>query len=317
MFYRMFIFFFCVVISFGARSNTVCVGSYIGNNVGFTSLFGGDQFNKVNVKTNGQWNGGYQLSHYKSTQTVDGATVYSVAVPKEIALSNNAGMLTITSSNNNVMTVPTNNKWQAIFIQQTREGCARDTGGLWQETSAGISSGYVSLNLSGKGLPSGAYQLNIPYILAWGTSKDGDANRDFQNTWKAGNIGVNNLTGYFSINFLVKNKCEISYKNNIVLDHGTLTPSDINSSQVSSDELSVSCQIKTPVRFLFNPQHVDLGNGVISQLSLNFSGKKYLDMSIPKMIKSDKFKITSILQKKSNVMAGKFKGVSVLNILYD
>ncbi|HDY1778227.1 TPA: hypothetical protein RPB66_004004 [Escherichia coli] len=317
MFYRMFIFFFCFVISISARSNTVCVGSYVGNNVGFTSLLGGDQFNKVNVRTNGHWNGGYQLSHYKSTQTVEGLTVYSVAVPKEIELSDNAGMLTITPSNNNVMTVPTNDKWQAIFIQQTREGCARDTGGVWQDTSAGISSGSVSLNLSGKGLPSGTYQLNIPYVLAWGTSKDGDANRDFQNTWKAGNVGVNNVTGYFSINFVIKNKCEISYKNDILLDHGTLTPDDINGNQASSDELSVSCQIKTPVRFQFNPQQVELGNGVISQLSLNFSGKNNLDMSIPEMIKNDKFKVTSTLQKKSNVMAGKLKGVSVLNITYD
>lgn len=55
-------------------------------------------------------------------------------------------------------------------------------------------------------------KLNIAYVLARGTSEDGDANRDFQNTWKAGNVGGNNVSGYFSINFVIKNKCEMSYK---------------------------------------------------------------------------------------------------------
>lgn len=308
--------FLLFLFSSGANANTVCVGHYVGNNVGFTSTLVGDQFNKLSVKTYGQWNGGGQLSFYKSTQSVAGWTTYSVAVPKKVSLPNDAGELIINSPNNNVITVPTNDKWQAVFVQQIQEGCAFDTGGAWQEIMAGIRPGSVDLNLSGRGLPSGSYRLDIPYVLAWGTSESGDAYRDFQNTWKAGNVGVSNVTGYFSIEFVVKNRCEISSSNEIVLKHGIMKPSEVKENQVVSDEVSVSCEIPTPVTFQFHPQKVELGNGVSSQLALDFLGRRYIDKTMPVIIHNDKFSVISTLNGQSD-LAGELYGTSVLTMLYD
>lgn len=73
-------------VSFGVKASTICVGHYVGNNVGFTSSFVGDQFNKVNIKTHGRWNGGGQDSLYKSLRDFAGFSSYSVAVPKKIPL---------------------------------------------------------------------------------------------------------------------------------------------------------------------------------------------------------------------------------------
>ncbi|ENY3616485.1 hypothetical protein ACFMH7_004807 [Escherichia coli O8:H49] len=116
-------------VSFGVKASTICVGHYVGNNVGFTSSLVGDQFNKVNIKSYGQWNGGGQDSLYKSLRKFTGFSSYSVAVPKKISLPGSSAQLTLTLSDN-AITVPTDNKWQAVFVQQTNEGCGVNTQGV-------------------------------------------------------------------------------------------------------------------------------------------------------------------------------------------
>ncbi|MDK6579362.1 hypothetical protein QP300_11020 [Escherichia coli] len=303
-------------VSFGVKASTICVGHYVGNNVGFTSSFVGDQFNKVNIKTHGRWNGGGQDSLYKSLRDFAGFSSYSVAVPKQISLPGSSVQLTLTLSGN-VITVPIDNRWQAVFVQQTNEGCAVNTQGVWQQVHVGIRAGQVNIALSGNGLPSGRYQLDVPYILAWGSSTDGNANRDFQDTWKAGNVGTSNVTGYFSLEFTIKNKCEITSVNNeLVLKHGTMTPDVVSGSKVISKELSLSCETPTGVRFQFQPQKVDLGNGVSSRLTLKISDREYSDNPVSAVIDNSKLRVISTLQGKPGA-AGELYGVSVLTALYD
>lgn len=106
-------------VSFGVKASTICVGHYVGNNVGFTSSFVGDQFNKINIKTHGRWNGGGQDSLYKSLRDFAGFSSYSVAVPKKISLPGSSVQLTLTLSGN-VITVPTDNRWQAVFCSANK-----------------------------------------------------------------------------------------------------------------------------------------------------------------------------------------------------
>lgn len=302
--------------SFYVKANTICVGYYVGNNVGFTSYFSGDQFNKLDLKTNGRWNGGSQASFYKSLRYFAGWSSYSVAVPKKISLSGFSAQLTLTLSGN-VITIPTDNNWQAVFVHQDHEGCMVDTHGSWQQVRAGIKAGQININLSGYGLPSGQYQLDVPYILAWGSSEDGNANRDFQETWKAGNVEPSNVTGYFSIEFVVKNKCDITSKNNeLVLKHGTMTPDIVSGNKVISKELSLSCVAPTDVKFQFQPQRVELGNGVSSKLTLKISDREYSDNPVSATINSSKLKVISTLQGEV-VAAGELYGTSVLTVFYD
>ena len=300
-----------------ADTGTICVGYYVGNNVGFTHSFVGDQFNRINIKSYGKWDGGSQMSNYKSLYAFKGYSTYSVAVPKQVSLPGSSVQITLTLTGN-VITVPTDNKWQAVFILKDGWGCEKNTRGVWMPIYAAITAGQIGVNLSGKGLPSGQYQLDVPYILAWGSSKDGNETRDFQETWKAGNVGTREFTGYFSLKFTIKNKCEITslINNKLELEHGTMTPDEVSGHRVTSKELSLSCKTPSRVKFQFQPQKVDLGNGISSRLTLNISGTEYSDNPVSAVIDNSKLKVISTLQGKSDV-AGELYGVSVLTVLYD
>ncbi len=316
----LLLFFLCVCGSFYVKADTYCVGHYIGNNVGFTSSLVGDQFNKLNVNTYGQWNSGLQVSQYKSTMRVDelmSKTAYSVAVPKKMKLTNGGNELDVTLLGSDVITVPTNSDWQAVLVQTSEESCY-DTGGVWEQRIAGIVGGKVDIRISGNGLPSGVYKVDIPYILAWGTSVNGSADSNFRDTWKAGNVGVNNVTGYFSISFSVKNKCDVLPVNTVLdLNHGIMTPYQVSGNKVISESFSLSCNIPTSVKFTFQPQNVELGNGVSSKLTLKVSGKEYSDVSVPVSIYRDTLQITSTLQQKQDTPAGELHGSSILTVNYD
>ncbi|WFX19983.1 hypothetical protein NFJ96_03960 [Escherichia coli] len=125
------------------------------------------------------------------------------------------------------------------------------------------------------------------------------------------------MTGYFSLEFTIKNKCEITSVNNeLVLKHGAMTPDVVSGSKVISKELSLSCEIPTGVRFQFQPQKVELGNGVSSRLTLKISDKEYSDNPVSAVIDNSKLRVISTLQGKSDA-AGELYGVSVLTALYD
>lgn len=300
-----------------ADDGTICVGYYVGHNVGFTNSFEGDQFNRINIKSHGIWNGGSQMSNYKSLRTFYGHSSYSIAVPKQVSLPDSSVQLTLTLTGK-VITVPTDNRWQAVFILKDNWGCHKYTNGVWQQINASITGGQVDIDLSGNGLPSGEYKLDVPYILAWGSSTDGDEDRDFLETWKAGNVGTREFTGYFSIGFTIKNKCEITslINNKLELEHGTMTPDVVSGHRVTSKELSLSCKTPSRVRFQFQPQKVDLGNGVSSRLTLKISDREYSDNPVSAVIDNSKLKVISTLQGKSDA-AGELYGVSVLTVLYD
>lgn len=303
--------------SFYVKAETICVGHYIGNNVGFSSYQVGDAFNKLELISEGRWNGGSQNAYYKSLRNFSGWSSYSVAVPKELSLPNSPVRLVLTLPGSTI-TVPTNDNWQAVFVQQTHIGCAHDTHGGWQEIAdTGITAGAVNLRISGVGLSSGQYALDVPYILAWGSSEDGDSGRDFQNTWKTGNVGTGNVTGYFHIEFKVNNKCDvISPNNELVLKHGEMTPDMVSGNKVASKELSLSCLVPSSVKFQFQPQRVELGNGISSKLTLKISDKEHSENPVSSVIKNSKLKVVSTLAGKVGA-AGELYGSSVLTILYN
>ncbi|EAB2297529.1 hypothetical protein MLA66_004423 [Salmonella enterica] len=226
-----------------------CVGHYVGDNVSYQQSNIGDAFNKFSATLRGNWPGGGQSSKYLSWQSFGrGRTAYSVAIPKSTSLNVLGQVYKVHLNAVGAFDVPGTSNWQAFKTSETEEGCVVNTGGGWMDIHAGITSGYVSFTVQGRPLPSGQFDLTLPYILAWGTSPGGDSYEYLaRRSWDY--VGVGNVTGYFNVKMVIQNKCDISALN-LTFDHGRLYPNQIQGHTVKKS-LSVICDEVSTIKFTF------------------------------------------------------------------
>lgn len=250
-----------------------CIGYYVGNNVTYQQSNIGDAFNKFSSTLTGRWAGGSQSSKYLSWQTVSGSnTAYAIAIPKTVDLNVSGLTYKIYINPQDTFDIPGSADWQAFKVNETREGCAVNTKGLWESRGAAITGGSTSFNVQGRPLPTGSFTLSVPYILAWGTSNNETHDYLAKKIWDY--VGVGEPTGTFNIKMVVQNNCDISDLN-LTFDHGKLTPDEIDNHRISK-KLSVTCSSDATIRFSLTDSS-PTASGIRSNMKLISGGK---DVSI-------------------------------------
>lgn len=315
---KLIILWYVVMICFSARVGaTACIGYYTNPaSVGILNQWGdqGDNFSLVDVKGYVSWPKGKGSSLFKSP--VGGVpagnwSTYSIALPKKV-LVNNGGSLDVKVVGKMSFNTPLNQNYNAWLIHTVNEGCRGLNPGWNVVNDTNITGGNITIVLQGEGFPSGIYNVQIPYSLAWGTDPNQSEVERIKGTWAE--INPSNRTGTFKVSFEVKNKCDISGQN-VDFYYGTLTPDKINGNKKNKN-LQLNCLSSAEVSLSLSPTIVDLKNGVIAKIKvkdMNDDEVKAININggVAAVIK-----VESELEVVNAITEGGFSGSSVLSIKY-
>lgn len=298
---------------------TQCIGYYDNAfTIGTSSQWGkqGDQFASVNMRGSLFWPSGKGTSMYKApAQGVPQGdwTTYSIALPKKILAK--GVPLIITVPGRTPFSTQLNPDYSAWLVKTANEGCRQGLNSSWSAVSdTGISAGSIQIILQGQGLPSGIYNIQIPYTLAWGTDPGQSEAERIQGAWAE--INPVNRTGVFDLSFEVKNKCDTPGGTDINFDYGTLSADYVNGSRKEAQR-QMSCLAATTVSLSISPAIVDLKNGVVAVIKVkDAKGIEIDQLNINGNNIPTTFTVESELQGKGKIRAGKFSGSSVLNVDY-
>ncbi|MCU6345184.1 hypothetical protein KSU16_24640 [Escherichia coli] len=315
LYYGLFIFF---ILATQGKA-TQCIG-YFDNafTIGASSQWGnqGDQFASVNMTGILSWPSGRGTSMYKAPHTgvpQGNWSTYSIALPKEVVV--NGFPLTISVPGRTPFRTPLNPDYNAWLVNTVTEGCRALQSGWNAVSDAQISAGTIHILLQGQGLPSGIYNIQIPYTLAWGTDPNQSEAERVQGTWAE--INPVNKTGMFDLSFEVKNKCDIPGENDINFDYGTLSADNVNGSKKETHR-QMTCLTASDVSLSLSPAIVDLKNGVVAMIKIkDATGAETNKLKIGGNNIPVQFSVESELQSKGQIKAGEFSGSSILSFDYD
>lgn len=313
--YNLLLSLFCVFFMSSVNA-TECLGYFTNSqDIGISNQWGsrGDNFSKVNMRGSVSWPTNSGTAMYKSARALSPGNyaTYSIALPKKIY----KGKYTFNVSVKGKTPYPTPlfRNYNAWLIGTVYEGCRELSPGWNSVPGTGITGGQLDITLRGKGLPSGSYQVKIPYTLAWGTDPNESEYERFRGTWAE--ITPVNTTGYFLVEFRVENICDISGSHDITFNYGTLSPDDIKGKKRESRK-QMSCNSTSDIVFSLSPKQVDLNNGVIANVKVKDSTGKEITRLNSVGNSPVSFNIESILDVRGQVVAGDFSGSSVLTITY-
>lgn len=297
---------------------TQCIGYYDNAfTIGASSQWGnqGDQFASVNMTGTLSWPSGKGTSMYKAPANgvpQGNWSTYSIALPKKI-LANGVPLI-VTVPGQTPFSTPLNPDYSAWFVKTENEGCRGLNSGWNAVSDTRIRAGSIHILLQGQGLPSGIYNIQIPYTLAWGTDPGQSEAERVQGTWAE--INPVNRTGTFDLSFEVKNKCDIPGGTDINFDFGTLSADRVNGSR-KEVQRQMSCLTAATVSLSLSPAIVDLKNGVVAVIKVkDTKGTETNQLNIGGNNIPTPFTVESELQENGKIKAGKFSGSSVLTLNY-
>jgi hypothetical protein len=311
----------CIGMSFCSVQSeaTVCLG-YFNNpsSIGISNQWGnqGDNFSSVNMKGNISWPSGKGSSLYKAPY--DGVvggnySTYSIALPKRVWV--NGVPLDISVSGRTPFNTPLNQDYNAWLVNTVTEGCRSGLNSGWNVVNnTAITGGNLSIILQGRGLPSGNYNLELPYTLAWGTDPNQSETERIKGTWAE--INPINRTGVFDVSFTVTNKCDFLGEKDIRFEYGALLPDEVNGRKKEVNR-KVSCLSSAEVSLSLSSKVIDLNNGVLAKIKIkNMNGNEIEKINV-KDNDFTEFKIESELNVYNKITEGEFSGNSILLVNYN
>lgn len=309
LYYALCIFFILNAPSKAAE----CIGYYTNSaQIGVMSQWGdkGDQFSNVNIVGNVSWPLSRGTAMYYSPNGVKGEGIwstYSISLPKTIDI--NGVKLDVTIPGHDYLNFgnhPTKNIW---ILTSKNESCyAYPQWSLVDNVK--IRPEIFNINIQGKALPSGTYNVTMPYVIAWALDRWKSPQERTKSIWP--HIPANTQTGEFNISFTVTNKCSLLSSQNIHFDYGSL-PVDLVNGSTKEVNRQIKCLTPTNVTFSLLPATVNLNNGVTANIKVK---KDNVEQNTILVDGNTSFLVESVLQANGNIKTGAFSGSSVLNITY-
>lgn len=316
---KLIILLCVVVFCFSTRGEaTVCIGYYTSAaSVGISNQWGsqGDNFSSVEVRGDISWPSGGYVALYKIPAggvSLGHWSTYSIALPKRVFVK--GVPLDVKVIGRMPFNTPLNQNYNAWLINTVSEGC-RDRGltGWNVVNNTWLSEGSLAIVLQGKGLPSGNYNVQLPYTLAWGADPAQSENDRVKGTWAE--IDPVHGTGTFDVSFEVNNKCDIS-KYKVDFDYGALVPDRINGNQ-KREKLQLNCISSTDVSLSLSPAIVDLRNGVVAKIKVkDVNNNEVKSINVKENIPVE-IKVESELKVVNKITEGNFFGGGVLSVNYE
>ncbi|HHT2664594.1 TPA: hypothetical protein ACTYSP_004264 [Citrobacter freundii] len=314
-------YYYVVFVTFFVSSvnATQCLGYFTNpQDVGITNQWGdrGDQFSSVNMEGRISWPSGTGMAMYKSLRPIvpGNYSTYSIALPKKIIVKNTGISLDVSVAGKVPFNIPMNYDYNAWLIGTIYEGCQGFNNDGWNLiANTGITGNNINVNLTGKGLPSGHYNIEVPYTLAWGTDPNQCEADRVRGTWAE--IDPINSTGALIVSFIIENKCDVSGEQDIVFNYGSLSPDEIKGNKKEEHKF-ISCLADSTIELSLSPAQINLNNGVVANIFIKDSlGREIITLNSFKN-KLSQFNIESILDVNGPVVAGKFYGSSILTLKY-
>ncbi len=307
--------FFLLFLYIPLAEATQCIGYFLdGKSIGVSDQWGdrGDQFTRLDMDGNISWPSGNHSAWYKSQTSLDlTPTTYSIALPKKVYLG--TVPLDVSVPGKTAFDAPLSPKHNIYAIFDKQEGC-RSFPGWSKVDDTWLAGGAIRIKLQGTGLPSGNYQVRIPYTIAWGTDGNQSEAGRVQGTWSEVNP-ASSTTGEFFVSFEIKNNCDLLDYSDVNLNHGILTPPSIKGN-IKKVSRQIKCLSATNVKISLSPKKLDFKNGVNASLKIkNGQGDEITELKSVGTVPVQ-FDVESTLDTNNTIVAGTFSGHSILSITY-
>lgn len=297
---------------------TVCLGYYTNSSgIGISNQWGnqGDNFSSVNMIGKVSWPTGGGSSLYKAPYNgvaPGNHATYSIALPKKVWVK--GFPLDVSVSGKTPFNTPLNQDYNAWLVNTVTEGCRGLNPGWNVVNDTLITGGNVNIILQGRGLPSGKYDIDLPYTLAWGTDPNQSEVERIKGTWSE--INPANRTGVFKVSFTVMNKCDFSGERDIAFKYGALSPGEINGKRKEVSR-RINCLSSAEVSLSLSSKVIDLNNGVLAKIKIKDTNDNEIEKINVEGNNSAEFKVVSELNVHNRITEGEFSGSSVLIVNYN